>query len=97
MQALRTGKPEAVAKKSDGKPVMDLFTRCTEDRVCEGPKDYVLRQACHSFLLFHVAATSEDSSSLRPPINSHSCLLHITWPIAILLASCVTSDQMCGK
>ena len=34
-----------MAKSNEGKPILDLFTQCAEDRVCEGPQDYVLRQA----------------------------------------------------
>lgn len=37
------GAAEALALGQDGKPVLDMHTQVTEERVCEGPLDFVTR------------------------------------------------------
>ena len=37
------GAPEPLALGKHNKPVLDLHTQVTEERVCDGPLDYVTR------------------------------------------------------
>lgn len=37
------GAAEPLALRQDGKPILDMHTQVTEERVCEGPLDFVAR------------------------------------------------------
>ncbi len=46
------GAAEALALGQGGKPVMDMHTQVTEERVCEGPLDFVTRY--HQFMTWSI-------------------------------------------
>ena len=55
------GAAEALALGQDGKPVLDMHTQVTEERVCEGPLDFVTRY-CRDLvhlLIAHAACESQ--------------------------------------
>ncbi len=46
------GAAEPLALGQDGKPVLDMHTQVTEERVCEGPLDFVTRY--HQFMIWSI-------------------------------------------
>ena len=41
--AMNAGKAEVLALTEDNKPILDMHTQVTEERVCDGPLDNVTR------------------------------------------------------
>lgn len=54
-----TGAAEALALGQDGKPVLDMHTQVTEERVCEGPLDFVTRRIARAEDELELASVGE--------------------------------------
>lgn len=50
-----TGAAEGLALDQNRKPVLDMHTQVTEERVCDGPLDYVTRYFCNNCMAVHLS------------------------------------------